>query len=130
MPVLGIEPAGNVAAVAIEKGIPSIVAFFGVGTAQKLVADGMKANLVLGNNVLAHVPDINDFVAGMQLVLAESGTITMEFPHLLKLMMFNQFDTIYHEHFSYLSLHTVQDIFAAHGLTVFDIDEIPLTAAH
>lgn len=125
VPVLGIEPAGNVAAVAIEKGIPSIVAFFGVGTAQKLVADGMKANLLLGNNVLAHVPDINDFVAGMQLVLAESGTITMEFPHLLKLTMFNQFDTIYHEHFSYLSLHTVQDIFAAHGLTVFDIDEIP-----
>ena len=108
VPVLGIEPAGNVAAVAIEKGIPSTVAFFGVDTAKKLVADGMKANLLLGNNVLAHVPDIKDFVAGMKIVLADAGTITMEFPHLLKLMIFNQFDTIYHEHFSYLSLQTVQ----------------------
>ena len=125
VPVLGIEPAGNVAAVAIEKGIPSTVAFFGVDTAKKLVADGMKANLLLGNNVLAHVPDIKDFVAGMKIVLADAGTITMEFPHLLKLMIFNQFDTIYHEHFSYLSLQTVQKIFAAHGLTVFDVDEIP-----
>ena len=125
VPVLGIEPAGNVAAVAIEKGIPSTVAFFGVETAKKLVADGTKANLLLGNNVLAHVPDIKDFVAGMKIILADAGTITMEFPHLLKLMMLNQFDTIYHEHFSYLSLHTVWDIFAAHGLIVFDSDEIP-----
>jgi len=124
VPVLGVEPAGNVAAVAIEKGIPSTVAFFGVDTAEKLVGDGVKADLLLGNNVLAHVPDIKDFVAGMKIILADAGTITMEFPHLLKLIMFNQFDTIYHEHFSYFSLHTVRDIFAAHGLTVFDIDEI------
>lgn len=125
IPVLGIEPAGNVAEVAVAKGIDTVVAFFGVKTAEKLVADGTKADLLLGNNVLAHVPDINDFVKGMAVLLAEDGTLTMEFPHLLKLMLFNQFDTIYHEHFSYLSLHTVQIIFAAHGLTIFDVDEIP-----
>ena len=123
--VLGIEPAGNVAEVAVAKGIDTVVAFFGVKTAEKLVADGTKADLLLGNNVLAHVPNINDFVKGMAVLLAKDGTLTMEFPHLLKLMLFNQFDTIYHEHFSYLSLHTVQIIFAAHGLTVFDVDEIP-----
>ena len=123
--MLGIEPAGNVAEVAVAKGIDTVVAFFGVKTAEKLVADGIKADLLLGNNVLAHVPNINDFVKGMAVLLAKDGTLTMEFPHLLKLMLFNQFDTIYHEHFSYLSLHTVQIIFAAHGLTVFDVDEIP-----
>jgi SAM-dependent methyltransferase len=125
VPVLGVEPAANVAEVAKAKGIPTDVAFFGVNTARRLMAEGKQANLLLGNNVLAHVPDINDFVAGMAIILAPQGTITMEFPHLLKLMVFNQFDTIYHEHFSYLSLHTVQQIFAAHGLTVFDVDEIP-----
>lgn len=125
VPVLGVEPAANVAHVAQGKGIPTDVAFFGVATARRLVSSGTKANLLLGNNVLAHVPDINDFVAGMAIVLAPQGTITMEFPHLLKLMVFNQFDTIYHEHFSYLSLHTVERIFSAHGLSVYDVDEIP-----
>jgi 2-polyprenyl-3-methyl-5-hydroxy-6-metoxy-1,4-benzoquinol methylase len=125
IPVLGIEPAANVAAVAQGKGIPTKVAFFGVETARQLVADGVRADLLLGNNVLAHVPDINDFVAGMAILLGPSGTITMEFPHLLKLMAFNQFDTIYHEHFSYFSLHAVQAIFAAHSLSICDVDEIP-----
>ncbi|MBT6957705.1 MAG: class I SAM-dependent methyltransferase [Opitutae bacterium] len=123
--VLGIEPAENVAEVAISKGINTLVSFFGVETAEKLVAAGTKADLLLGNNVLAHVPDINDFVKGMAVLLAEDGTLTMEFPHLLQLIRFNQFDTIYHEHFSYLSLHTVKEIFSSHGLTIFDIDEIP-----
>lgn len=125
IPVLGIEPAANVAAVAQSKGIPTKVAFFGVETARQLVADGVQADLLLGNNVLAHVPDINDFVAGMAILLGSRGTITMEFPHLLKLIAFNQFDTIYHEHFSYLSLHAVRTIFAAHGLSIVDVDEIP-----
>lgn len=125
VPVLGVEPAANVADVAKAKGIPTDVAFFGIATARRLVSAGTKADLLLGNNVLAHVPDINDFVGGMAILLAPQGTITMEFPHLLKLMMFNQFDTIYHEHFSYLSLHTVERIFSAHGLTVYDVDEIP-----
>jgi SAM-dependent methyltransferase len=125
IPALGIEPAANVAEVAREKGVPTEVAFFGVDTAQRLVDRGVRADLLLGNNVLAHVPDINDFVAGMKLLLASTGVITMEFPHLLRLIESNQFDTIYHEHFSYLSLHTVRQIFAAHGLSVWDVDELP-----
>lgn len=125
VPVLGVEPAANVAAVAIKKGIPSRVAFFGVATAEALRADGISADLLLGNNVLAHVPDINDFVAGLAILLAPGGTITMEFPHLLQLMLQNQFDTIYHEHFSYLSLLAVQAIFAAHSLTIYDVEELP-----
>lgn len=124
IPVLGIEPAANVAKVAIEKGIPTMVKFFGVNTAQELVAEGKQADLLLGNNVLAHVPDLNDFVAGMRVILKPKGVITMEFPHLLKLMELNQFDTIYHEHFSYFSLMTVEKIFAAHGLTIFDVEEL------
>ena len=123
--VLGVEPAANVAAVAREKGVPSEVAFFGVETARRLHAQGLSADLLLGNNVLAHVPDINDFVAGMRVLLKPEGQITMEFPHLLKLMQENQFDTIYHEHFSYLSLVTVQRIFARHGLKLFDVEQLP-----
>jgi SAM-dependent methyltransferase len=125
VPVLGIEPAANVAEVARTKGVDTIVKFFGVVTATELAAAGRQADLLLGNNVLAHVPDINDFVAGMRVALKPNGTITMEFPHLMRLMIGNQFDTIYHEHFSYFSLLTVRQIFAAHGLTVFDVDELP-----
>ncbi|MBI5758143.1 MAG: methyltransferase domain-containing protein [Planctomycetales bacterium] len=124
VPVLGIEPAANVAEVARAKGIPSEVLFFGVQTAKDLVARGHRADLLLGNNVLAHVPDINDFVAGMQIILQPHGEITMEFPHLLRLMQNNQFDTIYHEHFSYLSFLTVENIFAKHGLKLFDVEEL------
>jgi len=125
IPVLGIEPAANVAAVAQQKGISTLVKFFGVQTASELVRAGTQADLLLGNNVLAHVPDLNDFVAGMKILLKPQGVITMEFPHLLRLMQDNQFDTIYHEHFSYLSFITVEKIFAAHGLTLFDVEEIP-----
>lgn len=124
IPVLGIEPAANVAAVARQKGIPTLVKFFGIQTATELARAGTQADLLLGNNVLAHVPDINDFVAGMKILLKPHGVITMEFPHLLRLMQDNQFDTIYHEHFSYLSFFTVEKIFAAHGLTLFDVEEI------
>ncbi len=125
IPVIGIEPAANIAAVAAQKGIASIVKFFGQNTAREIALTGTKADLLLGNNVLAHVPDINDFVAGMKILLAARGVITMEFPHLLCLMEGNQFDTIYHEHFSYLSFLTVEKIFAAHGLVLFDVEEIP-----
>lgn len=125
VPVLGVEPAANVAEVAIGKGIPTEVGFFGVELASKLVASGRRADLLLGKNVLAHVPDINDFVAGIATLLADDGFVTMEFPHLLRLMQQRQFDTIYHEHFSYLSLLAVQRIFAHHGLTVFDVDQVP-----
>ncbi|WP_136416243.1 class I SAM-dependent methyltransferase [Herbaspirillum sp. ST 5-3] len=124
VPVLGIEPAANVAEVARKKGIPSRVEFFGRQSAHGLVQEGLQADLLLGNNVLAHVPDINDFVAGMKVALKSDGVITMEFPHLLQLMQQNQFDTIYHEHFSYLSFTTVEKIFAAHGLTLFDVEEL------
>jgi SAM-dependent methyltransferase len=125
VPVLGIEPAANVAEAAMKKGIPSVVKFFGEKTAHELVSAGRRADLLLGNNVLAHVPDINDFVKGMKILLKPQGVITMEFPHLLRLMEANQFDTIYHEHFSYLSFLTVNKIFAAHGLTLFDVEEFP-----
>ncbi|HLO47423.1 MAG TPA: class I SAM-dependent methyltransferase [Kamptonema sp.] len=124
IPVLGIEPAANVAKVAEEKGIPSLVKFFGVLTAKELVEQGKQADLLLGNNVLAHVPDLNDFVAGMKLILKPNGVLTMEFPHLLQLILQNQFDTIYHEHFSYFSFLTVEKIFATHGLTLFDVEEL------
>lgn len=125
VPVLGIEPTANTAAVAIKKGVPTITRFFGTELAQELASEGRKADLLLGNNVLAHVPDIVDFVAGMQLVLKPNGVITMEFPHVMNLVDQNQFDTIYHEHFSYLSFYTVSQIFAAQGLTMFDVEEIP-----
>jgi len=125
IPVLGIEPAENCARAAEEVGVRSLVKFFGVDTARELVAKGFRADLLIGNNVLAHVPDINDFVAGQKILLAGSGVVTMEFPHLMQLMEHNQFDTIYHEHFSYLSLLAVEKIFAVHGLVIFDVDEIP-----
>lgn len=124
IPVLGIEPAANVAAVAIEKKVPTIVKFFGVKTATELVAEGKRADLLLGNNVLAQVPDLNDFVGGMKILLAPRGVITLEFPHLMRLMEENQFDTIYHEHFSYFSFLTAEKIFAAQGLTLFDVEEL------
>jgi hypothetical protein len=124
IPVLGIEPASNCAAAAEKKGVESIVAFFGRETATRLVAEGRRADLLLGNNVLAHVPDINDFVAGMKILLSAGGVITMEFPHLMRLVEENQFDTIYHEHFSYLSFTTVERVFAHHGLVLFDVEEL------
>ncbi|MGE0278572.1 MAG: methyltransferase domain-containing protein [Nitrospiraceae bacterium] len=125
VPVLGIEPAENVAKVAQEAGIPSVVKFFGTRTAAELVEQGIRADLLIGNNVLAHVPDLNDFVGGLKLLLSRRGVITMEFPHLLRLMEENQFDTIYHEHFSYFSFITVERVFAGHGLTIFDVQELP-----
>ncbi len=125
IPVLGVEPAENVAKVAQEAGIPSIVKFFGTRTAEELAEEGNKADLLLGNNVLAHVPALNDFVKGMKILLKSGGVITMEFPHLMKLMEENQFDTIYHEHFSYFSFIAAEKIFAKHGLTLFDVEEIP-----
>jgi hypothetical protein len=124
IPALGIEPARNVAEVAIARGVPTRVAFFGRETATELVAEGRVADLVIGNNVLSQVPDINDFVAGMKTLLGPRGTITVEFPHLMRLLEGNLFDTIYHEHFSYFSLQTASRIFAAQGLTVFDLEEI------
>jgi hypothetical protein len=125
IPVLGIEPAANVAAVAVQRGVPTLVKFFGVGTARKLVTEGRQADLLLGNNVLAQVPDLNDFVMGMKILLNRQGVITLEFPHLMRLMTENQFDTIYHEHFSYFSFTTSVKILAAHGLTTFDVEELP-----
>jgi len=124
IPVLGVEPAANVAKVAVEKGIPTTVRFFGQKTARDIAHETGQADLLLGNNVLAHVPGLNDFVAGMKILLKPQGVITMEFPHLYRLMERNQFDTIYHEHFSYFSLYTVEKVFAAHGLTIFDVAEI------
>ncbi len=120
--VLGIEPTKNTADVAILKGIPCITEFFGVELANELVEKGRKADLLIGNNVLAHVPNINDFVNGLKILLSENGVITMEFPHLIELIENNQFDTIYHEHFSYFSLFTVNQIFDAQGLDIFDVE--------
>jgi hypothetical protein len=125
IPVLGVEPAANVAKVAENKGVRTLVKFFGRETAGEMVRDGLSADLVIGNNVLAQVPDLNDFVGGIKIVLKSNGVATLEFPHLVRLMEENQYDTIYHEHFSYFSLLTVEKIFAAHGLTLFDVDEIP-----
>jgi SAM-dependent methyltransferase len=122
--VLGVEPAGNVAAAAIAKGVPSTTRLFGLETARELLAEGHHPDLIVGNNVLAQVADLNGFVAGMKKLLKPGGVITMEFPHLLRLMDENQFDTIYHEHFSYFSLMSTERIFAAHGLTLFDVEEM------
>ncbi len=124
IPVLGIEPTRNTAEVAISKGIDTEVEFFGTTFANKLKNKGIKADLLLGNNVLAHVPDINDFVGGMKVILNDEGIVTMEFPHLMQLVNNNQFDTIYHEHFSYLSFYTVKQIFESKGLEMFDVEEI------
>lgn len=125
VPVLGIEPAKNVAKVAQEAGIPTLINFFGQELAKELVAEGKKADLIVGNNVLAHVPRLNNFVQGMKTVLNPQGVITMEFPHLMRLIEENQFDTIYHEHFSYFSFSTVANVFAQQGLCVFDVEELP-----
>lgn len=125
IPVLGIEPTSNTAEVAKTKGVSSVVDFFGVRLATELAEKNIKADLLLGNNVLAHVPDIIDFTKGLKIILSEGGVVTMEFPHLVKLVENNQFDTIYHEHFSYLSFTTVKKIFEAAGLQMFDVEEIP-----
>jgi SAM-dependent methyltransferase len=125
VPVLGVEPCGNVAQAARDIGVETVAEFFGTGFATQLVADRAKPDLVIGNNVLAHVPDLRDFVGGLKVLLAEGGVITMEFPHLARLIEFNQFDTIYHEHFSYFSLLAVQHVFSLHGLRIFDVEEIP-----
>ena len=122
--VLGVEPAANVAEVAVARGVPTTVAFFGVQTATSLAGSG-RADLLVGNNVLAHVPDLNDFVGGMPLLLDDEGVITLEFPHLMRLVDDNQFDTIYHEHFSYFSFLTAGRVLAAHGLRLFDVEELP-----
>jgi SAM-dependent methyltransferase len=124
VPVLGIEPAANVAKVAVEKGVPTLVMFFGTQLAKELAAEGRTADLVLGNNVLAQVPDLNDFVEGLKILLKLEGILTLEFPHLLRLMEHNEFDTIYHEHFSYFSMLTTVRILEAHGLKVFDVEEL------
>lgn len=125
VPVLGVEPAANVAAEAIAAGIPTDIAFFGVDTAQRLKNEGHAADLLAGNNVFAHVPDLNDFVGGLAILLKPDGVISLEFPHLLKLMQHTQFDTIYHEHYSYMSLLATENILGAHGLRVFDVEELP-----
>jgi hypothetical protein len=124
IPSLGIEPAGNVAKVAEQKGVPTMVEFFGVALAEKLAVEGRQADVIAANNVLAQVPDVNDFVAGFKILLRAGGVVTIEFPHLMRLMEENQFDTIYHEHFSYFSFIAASRILAAHGLRVFDVDEI------
>lgn len=125
IPVLGIEPAANVAQVATRKGVPTIVEFFGTKLAARLAREGRHADLIAGNNVLAQVPDLCDFVAGIKLLLKPGGVLTLEFPHLLRLMEGNQFDTIYHEHFSYFSFLTVEKILGAHDLVLFDVEELP-----
>jgi hypothetical protein len=124
IPALGIEPAANVAAAAVKKGVPTLVKFFNRELADRLVSEGKRADLLLGNNVLAQVPELNSFVAGMKVLLASRGVITLEFPHLLRLMEENQFDTIYHEHFSYFSLISAEAILSAHGLKIFDVEEL------
>lgn len=123
--VLGIDPAANVAAAANANNIPTIVEFFGRAVAERLAAEDKRADLLVGNNVLAHVPNLNDFVAGLAVALKPQGVLTMEFPHLMRLMAENQFDTIYHEHCSYFSLTTVARVFGAHGLSLFDVEELP-----
>ena len=126
IPVMGIEPTANTAEVAMAKGIKTVIEFFGAELADRFASDwNVKADLLLGNNVLAHVPNIVDFVLGIKLILKEDGIVTMEFPHLMQLVDNNQFDTIYHEHFSYLSFHTVKQIFESQGLKMFDVEEIP-----
>ena len=125
IPVLGVEPARNVAAAAVAKGVPTVSRLFGRETARALVAEGHAADLIAGNNVLAQVPDVNDFVAGIAILLKPGGVVTIEFPHLERLIEENQFDTIYHEHFCYFSFSTAERIFAAHGLTLFDVEELP-----
>jgi len=125
IPILGIEPAANVAEVAKQNGIPTLVKFFCAQTARELLQNGTSADLIVGNNVYGHVPGLNDFTAGLKLLLKKDGVVTLEFPHLMRLIQGNQFDTIYHEHFSYFSLYTVEKVMARHGLEVFDVNELP-----
>lgn len=125
IPALGVEPAANVAKVAEAKGVPTVVKFFGMDTARELAELGHQPDLILGNNVLAQVPDLNDFVGGLKILLGPRGVVTIEFPHLLKTIDGNQFDQVYHEHFSYFSLYSTERIFAAHGLPIFDVEELP-----
>lgn len=125
IPVIGVEPAANVAAVAEKKGVRTVVDFFGTRLAGEMVARGEKADLVIGNNVLAQVPDINDFVAGIKMILAPAGVLTLEFPHVARLIEHAQFDTIYHEHFSYFSLTTIEVLARRHDLVIFDVEELP-----
>lgn len=125
IPVLGIEPAKNVAEEAINSGIPTLTEFFGEKLALQLSQEGKKADLLIGNNVLAHVPDLNDFVKGIKIILSSEGVVTMEFPHLMRLIKEKQFDTIYHEHFSYFSFICVNRVFNKHGLKIFDVEELP-----
>ena len=125
IPVLGVEPAANVAKVAVEKGVPTVVEFLGLEVARRLVAEKGQADLLIGNNVLAQVPNLNEFVESMRILLKPLGVITMEFPHLARLMEGNQFDTIYHEHFSYFSFSTVEKVFEAQGLRIFDVEKLP-----
>lgn len=125
VPVLGVEPAANVAKVAVQKGVPTLVDFFGTRLAKELASQGRTADLVLGNNVLAQVPDLNDFVEGLKVLLKPNGVLTLEFPHLLRLIELNEFDTIYHEHFSYFSLIATSRILESHGLKLFDVEELP-----
>ena len=124
IPILGVEPASNIAKVAIEKGIPTLTKFFGVDTASELLQEGKLADLIVGNNVLAHVPNLNNFIEGLKIILKPNGVITLEFPHILKLIKYNQFDTIYHEHYSYFSLITLKKIFLFHNLKIFDVEEL------
>jgi SAM-dependent methyltransferase len=125
IPVLGIEPASNTAEAAIKKGIPTDITFFDTSYAKKMAESGKLADLIIGNNVLAHNPNLNDFVEALRVALKPNGIVTMEFPHLLKLIEENQFDTIYHEHFSYLSFYAVQKLFASHSLELFNVEKIP-----
>jgi hypothetical protein len=125
IPVLGIDPAANVAEAAEERGVPTLVEFFGVELAERLVDEGRRADLIIGNNVLAQVPDLNDFVRGVAILLAPTGTATFEFPHLARLLEGLQYDTIYHEHYSYFSVFTIKTVFAANGLAVVDVEELP-----
>lgn len=124
VPVLGVEPASNVAEAAMKRGIPSLVKFFGTRTAEELKSEGQQADLLIGNNVLAHVPNLNDFVRGIKVALKPEGVVTMEFPHLVRLMEDGLFDTIYHEHFSYFSFFTAEQVFTKHGLVLFDVEEV------
>jgi SAM-dependent methyltransferase len=124
IPILGVDPAANVAKAAEERGVPTLVDFFGRETARRLVDEGKQASLIVGNNVLAQVPDVNDFVAGVKVLLRPDGTATFEFPHLLRLFDGLQYDTIYHEHFSYFSFTTIVEILRAHGLAVYDVEEL------
>jgi SAM-dependent methyltransferase len=124
VPCLGVEPAANVARTAKERGVPTDVAFFGAAKGRSMAKEGVRADLVIGNNVLAQVPDLNDFVAGIPHILAPEGTVTIEFPHVLNLLTQNQYDTIYHEHFSYFSLTSASAVFERHGMTIFDVEEV------